>query len=137
MEHPPIHGFSSKPGEKIESKPKAVLEPKALAEPKPVKETFGTLTVRDVGQLGKSYLIGEKGLMIGRDPPPCDIVMMDPNVSRVHAWVTLKKGEVVIIDRGSTNGTYVNQVKVQNTSLKSGDINQLGRKGHTTLAFNP
>jgi pSer/pThr/pTyr-binding forkhead associated (FHA) protein len=48
----------------------------------------------------------------------------------------VKKKEVVIIDRGSTNGTYVNQVKVENANLKSGDIIQLGRKCNTALVFN-
>jgi adenylate cyclase len=61
---------------------------------------------------------------------------MDPNVSRVHTWVTVRKGDVMIIDRGSTNGTYVNQVKVKNASLESGDIIQLGRKCNTALVFN-
>jgi pSer/pThr/pTyr-binding forkhead associated (FHA) protein len=50
--------------------------------------------------------------------------------------VTVKRGEVVLIDRGSTNGTYVNQIKVENATLKSGDIIQLGRKCNTTLVFN-
>jgi pSer/pThr/pTyr-binding forkhead associated (FHA) protein len=57
------------------------------------------------------------------------------NVSRVHAWITIKKGEVVVIDRGSTNGTYVNNIKMENAKLKSGDVIQLGRKCMTTLIF--
>jgi len=111
-------------------------ELKEAAEPKDEKKGFGTLTLNSGGQLGKSYPIGEKGLIIGRDPGQCDIIISDLNVSRVHAWVTVKKGEVVIIDRGSTNGTYVSQVKVENATLKSGDIIQLGRKCNTALVFN-
>ncbi len=109
------------------------VEPKEEAKPKDEKKGFGTLTLNTGGQFGKSYPIGEKGLIIGRDPKQCDIVIPDLNVSRVHAWVTVKKGEAVIIDRGSKNGTYVNQVKVENAKLKSGDIIQLGRKCPTTL----
>lgn len=112
-------------------------ELKEEAEPRDGKKGFGTLTINMGGQLGKSYPIGEKGLIIGRDPGQCDIIISDLNVSRVHAWVTVKRGEVVIIDRGSTNGTYVNQVKVENANLRSGDIIQLGRKCTTTLVFNP
>ena len=121
---------------KVEPKPKGMTEAKTVVLPKDDKKEFGALTLNMGGQLGKSYAIGEKGLIIGRDPAQCDIVIMDPNVSRVHAWVTVKKGEVVIIDRGSTNGTYVNQVKVENANLKSGDSIQLGRKCSTTLVFN-
>ena len=111
-------------------------ELKEGAKPKDEKKGFGTLTINMGGQLGKSYPIGEKGLIIGRDPGQCDIIISDLNVSRVHAWVTVKRGEVVIIDRGSTNGTYVNQVKIENANLKPGDIIQLGRKCTTTLVFN-
>jgi hypothetical protein len=111
------------------------VDPKAEAEPKAEQRGVGTLTLSAGGQLGKSYPIGEKGLIVGRDPGQCDIVISDPNVSRLHAWVTVKKGEVVVIDRGSTNGTYVNNVKVENAKLKSGDVIQLGRKCMTTLIF--
>jgi len=116
-----------------ETSPKA--EPKVGAEPNAEQRGIGILTLSAGGQLGKSYPIGEKGLIVGRDPGQCDIVISDPNVSRVHAWVTVKKGEVVVIDRGSTNGTYVNNVKVEDAKLKSGDVIQLGRKCTTTLIF--
>jgi len=111
------------------------VEPKVEAKPKIEERGFGTLTLDTGGQLGKSYPIGEKGLIVGRDPGQCDIVISDPNVSRVHAWVTVRKGETVVIDRGSTNGTYVNNTKVENAKLKSGDVIQLGRKCVTTLIF--
>jgi hypothetical protein len=96
---------------------------------------LGTLTLSTGGQLGKSYPIGEKGLVIGREPSQCEIVISDENVSRVHAWVTVEKGEVVIIDRGSTNGTFVNNNKVEKAKLNSGDVVHLGQKCPTTLIF--
>ena len=136
MARPLSNGIPPKGEPKVEPKPKGVTEAKTVALPKDEKKAFGTLTLNIGGQLGKSYAIGEKGLIIGRDPAQCDIVILDPNVSRVHAWVTVKKGEVVIIDRGSTNGTFVNQIKVENAALKSGDVIQLGRKCNTALVFN-
>ncbi len=97
---------------------------------------FGTLTLSTGGQMGKSYSIGEKGLVIGREMDQCDIVISDTNVSRVHAWVAVEKGEVVIIDRGSTNGTFVNHNKVEKAKLNPGDVIHLGQKCPTTLTFN-
>jgi serine protease Do len=97
--------------------------------------TLGTLTLSTGGQFGKSYPIGEKGLVIGREPSQCDIVISDANVSRVHTWVTVEKNEVVVIDRGSTNGTFVNNNKVEKAKLKSGDVIQMGQKCPTTLIF--
>jgi pSer/pThr/pTyr-binding forkhead associated (FHA) protein len=137
MARPLSNGMPPKGEPKVEPKPKGVAEQKTLVGPREEKKEFGTLTLNRGSQLGKSYAIGEKGVIIGRDPAQCDIVILDANVSRVHAWVTVKKGQVVIIDRGSTNGTYVNQVKVENATLQSGDIIQLGRKCNTTLVFNP
>ena len=99
-------------------------------------KTFGTMTVSTGGQLGKSYPISEKGLVIGREPSQCDIVISDANVSRVHTWVTVEKGEAVVIDRGSTNGTFVNNNKVEKAKLKTGDVIHLGQKCLTTLVFN-
>lgn len=96
---------------------------------------LGNLTLSTGGQTGRSYPIGEKGLVIGREPSQCDIVISDTNVSRIHAWVTVEKGEVVIIDRGSTNGTFVNNTKVEKTKLNPGDVIQLGQKCPTTLIF--
>ncbi len=97
---------------------------------------LGSLTLSTGTQLGKSYAIGEKGLVIGREAGQCDIVIPDSNVSRVHAWVTVEKGEVVVIDRGSTNGTFVNNNKVEKAKLKPGDVIHLGQKCPTTLVYN-
>ena len=137
MARPLSNGIPPNGEPKVKPKPKGVAEQQTLVRPREEKKEFGTLTLKMGGQSGKSYAIGEKGLIIGRDPAQCDIVILDPNVSRVHAWVTVKKGEAVIIDRGSTNGTYVNQIKVENATLHSGDIIQLGRKCNTALVFNP
>jgi pSer/pThr/pTyr-binding forkhead associated (FHA) protein len=120
--------------------PQPVRQPRS-GEVAPEGETrvegkfFGTLTLSTGGQMGKSYPIGEKGVVIGREPSQSDIVISDANVSRVHAWVTIEKNEAVIIDRGSTNGTFVNNNKVEKAKLKSGDVIQLGQKCPTTLIF--
>jgi len=134
MARPLSSGIPPKDESKV--KPKGVSEQNTLAGPKEEKKAFGTLTLNTGGQLGNRYTIGEKGLIIGRDPAQCDIVILDANVSRVHAWVTAKKGEVVIIDRGSTNGTYVNHIRVEHATLHPGDIIQMGRKCNTALVFN-
>ena len=53
------------------------------------------------------YLI-EGSTKIGRLESECDVVINDESVSRIHAVVE-RRGEVVTVtDMGSTNGTYVN-----------------------------
>lgn len=63
---------------------------------------------------------------IGRSPDN-DIPIPDPEVSRRHAQVVKQAKGYAIIDLGSTNGTFVNDVRVTAlTPLKHGDEIRLG-----------
>lgn len=68
---------------------------------------------------GKRYhLIG--GLTIGRTRSS-DIVLSDPYVSSAHARIYKLGGDFYVEDLGSTNGTYLNDLKVeQPMPLKDG-----------------
>ena len=50
----------------------------------------------------------------------------DPTVSRLHAVIEANRDEVVLIDLGSTIGTYVNNKRVNKTKLQSGDTIRFG-----------
>ncbi len=50
-------------------------------------------------------------------------------VSRRHASIFWKDGEVTIVDNESTNGTYVNGRRIAKTKLKEEDVVWLGGKG--------
>jgi len=64
-------------------------------------------------------------IVVGRDPS-CDLVLEDSLVSRRHAKLVIGLGEVTIED-SSTNGVYVNDVRVQRTTrLYTGDRILLG-----------
>ena len=66
-------------------------------------------------------------LVIGRSRQ-CDVTVPDPTVSRVHACVRLFGDDWFIDDLGSTNGTWVNGVRVRaGTSVASGDRLRFGR----------
>jgi len=72
---------------------------------------------------GRNFSITSKGLNIGRDHSNCQIVLADDQVSRQHAWIGLNDaGQVVIRDKNSANGTYVNGGRVQEAVVKPGDI---------------
>lgn len=71
---------------------------------------------------GRTFTIGPKGLLIGRDPASCQVVVADDEVSRIHAWIGFNnEGEVIVRDRHSANGTYVNRVRVQERVLRPTD----------------
>jgi len=59
-------------------------------------------------------------ITIGRDAAN-DIVLDNPRVSRRHCEIRREDGQFVIIDLKSTNGTYVNGVRVTKEKLKEGD----------------
>jgi hypothetical protein len=62
----------------------------------------------------------------------CDLRLVDPGVSRHHAELRVEDGEVVLVDLGSTNGTFVNGQPVRRVVLTDGTQVTLGR---TTLVF--
>lgn len=74
---------------------------------------------------GQTYILAD-GITIGRESG-CGIALSTDNtVSRSHARVAFESGEWVIYDSGSSNGTYVNGVRVTRSTLSSGDLVQIG-----------
>src|SRR4051794_6241831 len=68
---------------------------------------------------------------IGRDPG-CELVLdvAFEGVSWRHARIDSTSAGFVLHDLGSTNGTYVNEVRIAGpTRLKSGDAIRLGTRG--------
>lgn len=66
----------------------------------------------------------DRDLTIGRDPS-CDIVLADRRVSRRHLAVS-GGAEIRFEDLGSSNGTYLNGVRVTDGLLACGDVLVLG-----------
>ena len=62
----------------------------------------------------------------------CDLRLVDPGVSRHHAELRVENDQVVLVDLGSTNGTFVNGQPVRRVVLTDGTRISLGR---TTLVF--
>jgi hypothetical protein len=51
-----------------------------------------------------------------------DLILSDPHVSRVHAEIRLLAGRYVLVDMGSTAGTFVNGRQVKQHILDPGDV---------------
>lgn len=64
-------------------------------------------------------------LTIGRSQD-ADIPVADDRVSRIHCGIRYSDGDFVLKDLGSSNGTYVNDEKVQTATLKPGDRIRVG-----------
>jgi serine protease Do len=99
--------------------------------------SYGSLQCVSGALSGQRFPVSKQGLLIGRDPSKCQIVLPDDGVSKEHAWVVpLEDGGVVLIDRGSTNGVYINSTdtpKVSKVSLKDGDRILIGKSSATFM----
>lgn len=74
---------------------------------------------------GQPFRVTQKVTTMGRSRD-CDVVVPDPNVSRVHAEVRHEGLEYVLVDLGSTNGVEVNGRRVLRHNLRDGDRVSLG-----------
>lgn len=83
------------------------------------------------GARQRTYELTTPVTMLGRGTD-CDLRLVDPGVSRHHAELRVEDGEVVLVDLGSTNGTFVNGQPVRRVLLTDGTRVTLGR---TTLVF--
>ncbi|HYE62675.1 MAG TPA: FHA domain-containing protein [Phycisphaerales bacterium] len=63
--------------------------------------------------------------IVGRQTD-CTIRIPDSGISRHHCELTLGDGKVMLRDLGSSNGTYVNRVKVTQAELGAGDLISIG-----------
>jgi ABC-type multidrug transport system ATPase subunit/pSer/pThr/pTyr-binding forkhead associated (FHA) protein len=69
---------------------------------------------------------------VGRDPSN-DVPLQHPTVSNFHAEIRRQNGELTLVDKASTNGTFVNGQRVQRHVLKAGDRISVGA---VQLVFN-
>lgn len=70
--------------------------------------------------------LAEGKLTVGRSRH-CDLSIQEPSISRKHIFISVGAGEIRLQDLGSSNGTYVNEVKVVGESaLHDGDQLRLG-----------
>jgi hypothetical protein len=74
---------------------------------------------------GMTFLLKEGNTTVGRHPES-DIFLNDVTVSRHHC--RFSSGDVLVVeDSGSTNGTYVNDERVDSSELSAGDEVLIGR----------
>jgi pSer/pThr/pTyr-binding forkhead associated (FHA) protein len=63
---------------------------------------------------------------IGR-APRADFVVEAALVSRLHCRLTATDSAIDVVDLDSTNGTYINNQRVRNGTLSTGDRLKIGR----------
>ena len=82
-------------------------------------------------EAGSTYELQTPVTLLGRGTD-CDLRLVDPGVSRHHAELRVEEDQVVLVDLGSTNGTFVNGQPARRVVLTDGTTVTLGR---TTMIF--
>lgn len=77
-------------------------------------------------KLVREVPIGNRPVRIGRSPDN-DLVVDNLAVSNDHARVYFDSGRLVVEDRGSLNGTFVNDLRVERATLHDGDSIWIGK----------
>tara|TARA_Y100001970_G_scaffold292427_1_gene433691 strand:+ start:2373 stop:2663 length:291 start_codon:yes stop_codon:yes gene_type:complete len=86
-----------------------------------------TLSILDESNNDNVIKFSKFPVSIGRLPEN-DLILSDLNISRIHAIVEKKENNFLISDVNSTNGTYLNKVKIIDTEqLKHNDLIILGK----------
>jgi pSer/pThr/pTyr-binding forkhead associated (FHA) protein len=75
---------------------------------------------------GMTFVLRDGNTTVGRHPES-DIFLNDVTVSRHHCRFVASGDTLAVEDSGSTNGTYVNDERVDSAELKAGDEVLIGR----------
>ena len=82
---------------------------------------------------GKEIVLHKPLVTVGTLPEN-DLVLTDPTVSRSHAVIEEKAGGYVLRDLNSTNGTFLDGVRIREGYLAAGSLIRLGQ---TEMTFSP
>jgi transcriptional regulator with GAF, ATPase, and Fis domain len=103
-----------------------VVQPRASEDVAP--ESVFVLVVTAGAAKGQSFKLDgveASRVLIGQSPA-CEIRLADREVSRRHAALERVGGDLRITDLGSTNGTFVDRVKVIEADLQGGELVRVG-----------
>ena len=90
-------------------------------------QMIGWLVPLAGAQRGELYTLGSQ-TTIGTDPAACNLVLGQGQfISSKHAEIKVEAGAWMLKDIGSTNGTYVNDKRVEKQELVDNDLVKFGQ----------
>lgn len=122
-------------GAEVESDPTVVYLPLSDAKEHPLSRAEAddmegihgyALVVERGPRTGLTFVLNPGVTTVGRHPDS-DIFLDDVTVSRHHCRFVAGDGALSVEDSGSTNGTYVNEARVDSARLEAADEVIVGR----------
>jgi len=92
------------------------------------------ISAKSAAIVGKMIKLDKAEMVMGR-APETQLQVEDDGVSRKHCKITVaSSGHFQLVDLGSTNGTYLNGIRVNVATLQDGDKIQIG--ANTVVKFS-
>lgn len=89
-------------------------------------KTFCKLTGRNLAFVNQVFRVQRKVNLMGRGKD-CTLTIIDPSVSRIHAKLSVERsGALTLEDLKSSNGTFVNDEKIEVATLSHRDVIRIG-----------
>lgn len=112
---------------KLRSKPvvEKTVAPPARAEPRSPRTDLPILIGMDSPVSGRRFELKRGENIVGR-LEECDVPILDGSVSRQHSRIVFARDRVTVTDLGSSNGTYVNETRVDMAELAHADQLRVG-----------
>ncbi len=85
---------------------------------------------------GHRFFLSTNEMVIGRDPA-VEIYISDPGISRNHAQIQKEKDSVYLVDMGSSNGSFINNRRLNPKEKVKLTKEDLIKVGSTILKFLP
>jgi len=83
------------------------------------------LRLKQADETLREIRLTDQAVSLGRSPE-ADIVVADEKISRLHCGIQLQDGVYHVRDLKSRNGTYLNDVKIEDAPLQPGDRIRMG-----------
>jgi len=96
-----------------------------ISRSEPTSDTKRPALACLTGDAPKQFVLANPSTTIGRGSQ-CDIQILTHFVSREHARIAVGPEGVLIEDLGSTNGVFVNSIRVERQELRHGDLITVG-----------
>jgi len=98
----------------------------SLPSERPKEAGQPCLVIISGAEMGRRIDLTHEEVSIGRSDQ-CTVCVNSDLVSRRHAVVNRVLGHYIVVDLKSTNGTFVNDVRIERAELKDGDLLRVGK----------